>query len=134
MPLTFRCYIDPAGRDAIREWYDARDETIQGVFLGIIENLQRKNRATLNENIFKELQKRHASKCVGFHEIRIDHDAHHYRIIGFLEANDFTMLWPFYKNVSPRYTVPCQESNKRRLEISRDRSRAKDCTFPADED
>jgi hypothetical protein len=134
MPLTFRCHTDSSGRDVIREWYDACDETIQGVFLGIIENLQRKSRAVLNENIFKALEKRHASKCIGFHEILIDHDSHHYRIIGVLEANVFTLLWPFYKNVSPRYTIPCAQSNKRQSEISSDRRRAKECMFPADED
>jgi len=134
MPLTFRCYTDPKGRDVIRERYDARDETMQGVFLGIIENLQRKSRAVLNENIFKELKKRHASKCVGFHEIRLDYDGHHYRVIGLLEANVFTMLWTFYKNVCPRYAVPCEQSNKRKSEILRDRRRANECTFPPDED
>jgi hypothetical protein len=118
----------------MREWYNARDETIQGAFLGIVENLQRKSRAVLNENIFKELEKRHASKCIGFYEMRIDHDNHHYRIIGILEDNVFIMLLPFYKNVSSRYTRPCEESNKRRLEISRDRRRSKECAFPADED
>jgi Phage derived protein Gp49-like (DUF891) len=134
MPLTFRCYTDPQGRDVIREWYNARDEPIQGAFLAIIESLQRNSRASLNTTIFKKLEKRHASKCVGFHEIRIDHNGHHYRIIGVLDASEFTMLWPFYKNISPRYTVPCQESTKRKLEISLDRRRANECTFPADED
>jgi hypothetical protein len=82
MPLKFRCYTDPSGRDVIRDWYDARDDAIQGEFVGIIENLQRKNRATLNTNILKPLKKQQASNCVGFHEIRIDtDDNHHYRVI-----------------------------------------------------
>jgi hypothetical protein len=130
MPLRFRCYIDPEAHDVIKEWYDASDEAIQGAFLGIIENLQRKSSPARNENIFK----RHASNCLGLHEILIDHDARHYRIIGVLEENIFTMLWPFYKNICSRYTIPCREANKRRMEISLDRRRAKDCEFPLDED
>src|SRR6266550_5336894 len=98
MPLRFRCYIDPEGNDVIKEWYDDSDEAIQGAFLGIVENLQRKSSPVRNENIFKAPQKRHASNCLGLHEILIDDDGRHYRIIGALEENIFTMLWTFYKN------------------------------------
>jgi hypothetical protein len=116
----------------MRQWFDERDERIQGEFIGIIQNLERKNRATLNENIFKALERRHSGKCDGLHEILIDTDkGHHYRVIGVLEENTFTMLYPFFKNEQPRYKVPCDESNKRRLEIASDRQRAKDCNFLA---
>ena len=136
MPLTFRCYIDPGGRDVIRDWYDARDAAIQGEFVGIIENLQRKSRATLNENMFKALGKRHASDCLGFYEILIDSDSgHHYRVLGTLEDNIFTMLFAFCKNDCPRYRIPCKMSRQRRLEVTRDRRRAEECQFPPfDED
>jgi hypothetical protein len=136
MPLTFRCYTDSDGRDVIRDWYDARDGAIQGEFVGIIENLQRKSRAALNENIFKALGKRHASNCIGFYEIRIDSDdGHHYRVLGTLDDNIFTMLFPFYKDDRPRYGIPCKVSNQRKLEVTRDRRRAKQCEFPPlDED
>jgi hypothetical protein len=128
MPLSLRCYTALDGRDVIREWYDAQDGIIQGDFLGVIEILENVNRARADVTLF--LQKRASSKCLGFHEILIDRDRRHYRVIGWLEGDVFTMLYPFYKNVEPRYTVPCEQSLNRKTEIEYDRRRSRQCEFP----
>jgi hypothetical protein len=130
MPLSFRCYTDLEGRDAIREWYDERDEIIQGDFVGIVEILRETNKAHSNEKLLKPLEKRAGSKCLGLHEILIDRDGHHYRVLGFLEQRVFTMLYVFYNNNNPLYTIPCQEALKRKTEVMSDQGRAKDCEFP----
>jgi len=130
MPLRFRCYTDPEGRDVIREWFEERDEGIQGDFAGIVEILRETNKALSNENLLKSLKKRAGSKCLALHEILIDRDNHHYRVLGFLENNIFTMLYAFYKNTNPLYTIPCQEALKRKKEVMSDQGRAKDCQFP----
>jgi hypothetical protein len=114
----------------MREWYAAQDEVIRGDFLGVIEILENVNRAQSDKTLFKELTERSASKCLGMHEIIIDRDRRHYRIIGVLMNNVFTMLYPFCKNDDPRYTMPCDESSGRKEEIERDRRRSHQCEFP----
>jgi hypothetical protein len=95
MPLRFRCYTDLEGRDVTREWYEERDGGIQGDLTGIVEILRETNKALSNEYLLKSLEKRAGSKCLGLHEILIDRDSHHYRVLGFLENNMFIMLYAF---------------------------------------
>lgn len=130
MPLRFLCYIGPDGRDVMREWYDALDETMQGDFVGALEILQTNNRAKSDKKLFKELDRRASSSCVGFHEILIDRGIQHYRIIGFLVGDIFTMLVPFSKANSPLYTKQCKEAFERKTEVELDRNRATDCEVP----
>jgi hypothetical protein len=131
MPLTFRCYTDPNGRDVMREWYDARDGKAQGHIVGVAILLESNARARSDKKLFKALEKRASSpKCIGFHEILIDFDQQHFRIIGFLENDTFTMLCPMYKNISPKYAAPCVLAIERWSEILNDRGRAQECEFP----
>jgi hypothetical protein len=130
MPLAFRCYTDPEGRDVIREWYDERDEVIQGEFAGIVEILRETNRGQYNERLLKPLERRVGSKCFGLHELLLDREGDHYRILGFLERHAFVMLYPFNKHIDHLYKFPCEEAQRRKTEVMGDRRRAKDCEFP----
>lgn len=132
MPLRFRCYTDNAGHDVIRDWYEARDVEARANIIGVLWALEERSTACQDENLFKELKKQASSKnCAGFHEILIDYDdkelrniTHHYRIIGYLERDTFTMLTAVYKNDDGKYKEPCRVAKERLAEISVDRRRS----------
>jgi hypothetical protein len=130
MPLRFLCYIGRDGRDVVREWYDALDDVMQGDFIGVLEILQSNNRAKSDKKLFKELDRRASSRCLGLHEILIDRNERHLRIIGFLVEDLFTMLVPFSKERSPLYTRQCAKALERKAEIELDRYHARECEFP----
>jgi hypothetical protein len=134
MPLRFLCYIGLDGRDVMREWYNELGETLQGDFVGVVEILQSNNRARSDNALFKELDHRASSRCLGLHEVLIDRDRHHLRIIGFLEDDTFTMLVPFSKGGSPLYAKQCEEAFERKAEIGVDRHHVRECDFPPSED
>jgi hypothetical protein len=134
MPLRFLCYVSRDDHDVVREWYDALDEVMQGDFVGVLEILQTNHRARSDKNLFKELDRRASSKCRGLHEVLIDRNEQHLRVIGFLVENAFTMLVPFSKRGSPLYTGQCEEALERKTEIELDRRRARECEFPPIED
>jgi hypothetical protein len=138
MPLIFRCYTDAKGRDVIEDWFHARDGQAQGEIAGVILTLEETPQARRDTTMLKRLEKKSTSKeCIGFYEILIDyHDnihfslKHHYRILGFLEGDVFTMLYPFYKNNNGHYNVPCRKARGRQVEIAIDGLRSRDCEFP----
>ena len=115
----------------MRAWYRDQDNAIQADLYGILEQLEINRRARYNREIFKDLERRNSSKsCVGFHEIRGIKDTRHYRILGYLVDDIFTMLVPFVKAGDQKYKRHCDKACTRKAEIDRDQSRARDCEFP----
>ena len=127
----FRGYISADGTDVVRTWLDQQTGTVRGAVSAILETLGSLNRNRWPKDYFKTLTKRAASDCVGLDEIIAIVDGAHYRILGFEGPadGDFTMLYPFNKQIDARYKVPCEEANNRKAEISRDWTRAKKWTL-----
>jgi hypothetical protein len=133
--MRMRCYISSDGKDAVREWYHRQDHAIRADFAGIIEHLQQSRRARYNRHIFKELDRHNSSKnCVGLHEIRGVKDGCHYRIIGYLHGDIFTMLVPFLKTSGYIYARHCNDAATRKAEIDHDRRRSRVCEIPSSEE
>jgi hypothetical protein len=129
--LQFKCYLCGDGKDVIREWYLEQDTAIQGDFTGVLLQLERNRRARYNEEIFKRLEKHNSSKsCVGFYEIRFIKDGTHFRIIGFLIDDTFTMLVPLAKTNGNKYKCPCDKAARRKAAIDNDGHRPRDWEYP----
>ncbi len=130
MPLTFWCYTAADGSDAVLEWYLGCDEDTQGQFFGVVQQLEQVERARHDESMFKALQKRAASRCLGLHEVLIDFEGRHFRVLGFLHNDNFVMLCGFCKNTLPKYGTPCQLAQDRKTEVLADNGRARPWHFP----
>src|ERR1700686_2035331 len=86
---TFRCYVSPAGRDMIDNWYGRQSEEVQGALDVALEYLIQRPRNEWRRPEFDLL----SGKMRAIGEIRLKVDKQ-YRILGFFgpDRSDFTML------------------------------------------
>ncbi len=137
--VKFRCYVSEGGLCAIREWYSRQPTTIQGDFIGVIENLEATPPSRWSRDRYKPLTKRSSSPtCVGIDEIRLwtdgsKHDIHH-RVLVFPGPRDTdrTMVYPFSKEEGSSYFEPCNVSQQRTKEIKLDWRRSQERAFTLD--
>jgi hypothetical protein len=133
---TFRCYICLGGTNVIRAWYSKQDDAIRGEMAAVIETLSLQPRNQWAEALFKPLERRASSLCVGLDEIilvvGVGRDKIHLRILGFCGPgpDDFTMLYAFNKKLDPKYGTPCEVAQTRKQEVQNDWTRAEECEFP----
>jgi|SRR5215471_3397976 len=133
-----KCYIAVDGTNVLRNWYAALDGRVKGDFRGAIELLEHSecNRWKYAA-VFKSLEKRVGSHCLGISEIIVDQKGHDYRILGFCgpSRNEFTMLYVFDKSIDAKYKEPCVISQERKAEVIDDHRRSQYWEFPpVDED
>ena len=125
----FRCCIFPDGRNVIREWYDVRAAEVQGKMVGTPIAFENFSRSRWPENLFKPLDRRAGTNCVGLDELRVNS----IRILGFggpRTDDDFTMLYAFDKNQDKRYRVSCEEARRRKEEVQNDWRRSEEFEYP----
>jgi hypothetical protein len=139
--LSLKCYIADDGSDVVRTWWDAQSSPLRSAFAVAIGQVEDIPRNRLPRDLFKPGEKRKASDCQGLHQIRFDGKHENgtkfcVRVLGFLGPgrNEFTMLFPFDKELDDQYEAPCKTAKERMADVKADWTRAIDCTIAGEEE
>ena len=119
----------------MRDWYEAQSEEVQGAFSGTLEMMRFHSLYSLSEEVLKELEDRAESKCAGLFEIFVEDKECDppfcHRILGTIgpKRDDFTMLFPFDKQVNASYEAPCASAQERKKQVITNARIARDCPY-----
>lgn len=120
---TFRCYVTPAGRDKINEWYEKAHRDVQAAFDAKLEFLS--FRQIWQGPEYDSL----SGGCTGLGEIRFKVAAGQYRML--VDVNNFVcvLLYPFKKTRgNADYKTACPIAQDRKA--LKDGARTEECCFP----
>lgn len=123
--VAFRCHISADGEDEVRRWYTAQSPSVRAAVYAELEALGHRPAERWRRKPYGVLR---GAACSGLGEIRIEHPRGvHYRILGFFDAERtcFTLLYPFLKSTDPAYAIACPESQRRRSDVERNDTRAR---------
>lgn len=135
---ALRCYIDENGVNVINAWLLQLDDELRGQVFGVLQVLGYATMKQWAGSLYKGLEKRRDSKCYGLGEIRIEGkresngDKYCIRILGFVgpKDTDFTMLYPFDKEIDDHYGDPCDEATDRKASVEQNWKRSLEYELP----
>jgi hypothetical protein len=115
--------------DVIRAWYESQSPEIQAAFIAVTQTLNAQPKNQWSEKLYKPLEKRSASRCVGLTELLLDNKDPKVcaRVLAYCGPREgtITMLFGFDKTADRRYGEPCATAQERKGEVERDWTRAK---------
>jgi hypothetical protein len=122
VPIDLKCYAELNETDVISPWYGSIQDEAKAELDGVLEILSSLSPQRWPLSCAKELSDRTASECSGLHEVLLDGPGYCYRIIGFLGpgAGEFTMLYPFDKQIDAGYGLPCKIAQERMKNVRKD--------------
>jgi hypothetical protein len=84
----FRCYVNAAGSDEIRAWFDRQPKAVQGKFISRLQSLRQLDPELWVPKPFRWLRR----ECAGLGEIRFEVGNVQQRPLGFRADFTFTMV------------------------------------------